>query len=118
MSHILKFRRLFILILVFVATVAQAATYSGTVPVMFINTENNAAITSKENYLNATYYIDALGLAGYQSVGSATTPLSMEIKGRGNWTWRGFDKKPYRIKLSDKQSLLGMNLQQVGKHIA
>ena len=32
----------------------------------------------------------------------------MEIKGRGNYSWTGFNKKPYRIKLADKQPLLGM----------
>lgn len=103
------------LLLLLVLTTTYAASYSGTLPVMHIQTQNNAPIVSKEDYLNATYYIDALGISGYQNIGSASTPLSMEIKGRGNWTWRGFDKKPYRIKLSDKQSLLGMNKS---KHFA
>jgi hypothetical protein len=35
--------------------------------------------------------------------------LAMEIRGRGNYTWTGFDKKPYRIKLGEKKKLLGMN---------
>ena len=95
--------------------VAQAASYSGTLPVLYIQTENNKTITSKDYYLNATYYLDALGLAGYQSIGSASAPLTMEIKGRGNYTWRDFNKKPYRIKLADKQPLLGLNKS---KHFA
>lgn len=94
---------------------SQAAPYSGTLPVMYIQTENNAPVVSKDDYLNATYYVDALGITGYENIGSATVPLTMEIKGRGNWTWRGFDKKPYRIKLADKQSLLGM---KKSKHFA
>lgn len=31
-----------------------------------------------------------------------------EIKGRGNSTWEYFDKKPYKIKLEEKQDLFGM----------
>lgn len=86
-----------------------AANYSGTLPVLFINTENNAPIVSKDDYLNATYYLDAMGVEGVESIGSAASPLTMEIRGRGNYTWKDFDKKPYRIKLTDKQALLGMN---------
>ena len=85
-----------------------AATYSGTLPVMYIQTENNAPIVSKEDYLNATYYVDALGVSDYENIGSASAPLTMEIKGRGNYTWKDFNKKPYRIKLTEKQPLLGM----------
>lgn len=93
----------------------RAASYSGTLPVLHIQTENNAAIVSKDDYVNATYYLDPMGQEGIQSIGSATAPFTMEIKGRGNYTWNGFDKKPYRIKLSDKQPLLGMTKS---KHFA
>lgn len=85
-----------------------AVSPSGTLPVMYITTENNTPVTSKDTYLNATYYIDAKGIAGYENIGSASAPLAMEIKGRGNYSWSGFDKKPYRIKLAEKQPLLGM----------
>lgn len=93
----------------------HAASYSGALPVLYIQTENNTPVTSKEDYLNATYYLDALGLSGYESIGSATAPLTMEIKGRGNYTWTGFSKKPYRLKLSDKQPLMGLTKS---KHFA
>jgi len=33
---------------------------------------------------------------------------SVEIKGRGNSTWRAYEKKPYQIKFDDKTSVLGM----------
>ena len=89
--------------------------YSETLPVMFINTENSQAITSKENYINATYYIETFGLDGYEAVGSKEEQLPLEIRGRGNYTWRDFDKKPYRIKLGSKAALLGMNKS---KHFA
>ncbi len=90
-------------------------TYSGTLPVMFINTENGAPIVSKEDYINATYYLDNMGLSAYESFGSKDAPLPLEIRGRGNYTWTGFDKKPYRIKLGEKAKLLGMNKS---KHFA
>ena len=81
--------------------------YSGTLPVMYIQTKNNAAITSKEVYIDGTVYIDALN-TGYDHFASQGSPLSMQIRGRGNWTWTGFDKKPYKIKFADKYALLGM----------
>ena len=93
-----------------IALAMQAVNPSGTLPVLYIQTENNTPITSKEDYLQATYYLDAMGVSGYESIGSAAAPLTMEIKGRGNYTWRDFEKKPYRIKLTDKQPLLGMIL--------
>jgi len=101
--------RLYILLLylLFVLNQTQAASYSGTLPVLFIKTQ--APITSKEVYVQGTCYIDALGLEGYSSLGSADEPLILEIKGRGNYTWTGFEKKPYRLKFQDKVKPLGMN---------
>ena len=102
-------RTVFFLLLACLSVSLQAVSPSGSLPVLYIQTENNAAITSKEDYINATYYLDNMGLSDYQSIGTKTEPLDMEIKGRGNYSWTGFDKKPYRIKLADKQQLLGMN---------
>lgn len=108
-------RILFFFLFASMLLVAQAASPSGTLPVLYIQTENNAPIVSKDDYINATYYLDNKGLSDYQSIGSKSAPLTMEIKGRGNYSWTGFDKKPYRIKLADKQPLLGMNKS---KHFA
>ena len=102
-------RTLFLSFVLCLCAALQAVSPSGTLPVLYIQTENSAAITSKEDYINATYYLDNMGLSDYQSIGTKTEPLAMEIKGRGNYSWTGFDKKPYRIKLADKQQLLGMN---------
>ena len=102
-------RTIFFLLLACLSVSLQAVSPSGTLPVLYIQTENSAAITSKKDYINATYYLDNMGLSDYQSIGTKTEPLDMEIKGRGNYSWTGFDKKPYRIKLADKQQLLGMN---------
>lgn len=83
-------------------------SYSGTLPVMFINTVDSVPITSKDWYVYAYYYIDNMGVEGVESVGAADAPLPMYIRGRGNYTWEYFDKKPYRIKLDKKTALLGM----------
>lgn len=88
---------------------------SGTLPVMYIQTENNAAISSKETYINATYWIQATKDNPSQNTGSAESPQSMQIRGRGNWTWRGFEKKPYKIKLATKTPILGLD---ANKHFA
>ena len=108
-------RTLFFGLALWISSTMMAASYSGTLPVLHIQTENNTPITSKDYYLNATYYVDALGLTGYENLGGASAPLTMEIKGRGNYTWKDFNKKPYRLKLSDKQSLLGLTKS---KHFA
>ena len=108
-------RTIFFFLFASMLLVAQAASPSGTLPVLYIQTENNAPIVSKDDYINATYYLDNKGLSDYQSIGSKSAPLTMEIKGRGNYSWTGFDKKPYRIKLADKQALLGM---KKSKHFA
>ena len=86
----------------------EATSYSGTLPVMFINTENSQPITSKEEYVFAYYYIDNMGNEEFENVGSEDAPQPLEIRGRGNYTWSDFDKKPYRLKLDAKTSLLGM----------
>ena len=84
-----------------------SATISGTLPVVYLNTTNGVAITSKEEYITGSLYIDPLS-TGYKALGSAAQPISGQFKGRGNWTWNGFDKKPYRIKFDKKQAVLGM----------
>ncbi|MCM1005562.1 MAG: CotH kinase family protein [Prevotella sp.] len=86
----------------------KPTAWSGTLPVLFINTENSAPIVDKEKYLNATWWLDPMGVEGVEAIGSKEVPLSTQIKGRGNYSWSGFEKKPYRLKLADKQPLMGM----------
>lgn len=93
----------------------EEVTFSGTQPVMYINTENNTPITTKEDYLQATYYLDPMGCDNVEALGDADNQLPLEIRGRGNWTWNGFDKKPYRIKFASKTAIMGMNKS---KHFA
>lgn len=86
-------------------------SFSGTLPVLYINTEGHRDILSKEKeeYLHADWWLDAMGLEGQESIGSADAPLGMLIKGRGNYTWNNYDKKSFRIKLDEKQPLMGMD---------
>lgn len=89
--------------------------YSGTLPVMFINTDGGVEITSTEEYVNGTYYIDNMGIEGIESIASPDSAFALQIRGRGNYTWRDFDKKPYRLKFDKKAAPLGMNKS---KHFA
>ena len=105
---------------------------SGTLPVLYINvytdeahTSLNDEIISKDldhkNYFSfAEYWLDLNGCTwmeaeGAKSLGSKEEPLPLEIKARGNWTRRGFSKKPFKLKLGKKQSMLGMTKS---KHFA
>lgn len=74
--------------------------YSG-LPVVEINTPDNAPITSKEDWLeNSTMrIINTDGSEDYYGV--------MNIRGRGNNTWF-YPKKPYAIKLESKAEILKM----------
>ena len=94
---------------------AQTIEPSGTLPVIYINTAGSEAVTSTEEYLTAALYVDANGVEGFEDLGSADAPLDLQIKGRGNYTWKSFDKKPYRLKLAAKAPLLGM---KKNKHFA
>lgn len=94
---------------------SHAISYSGTLPVLHIETANRQEITSKDYYLQGTYYLDPMGAADIEAIGTKDSPLTLEIKGRGNWTWKGFDKKPYRLKLTEKAALMGM---KKNKHFA
>ncbi len=90
------------------------ATASGTLPVVYVSCDDS--INSKYDYVPATIFIDAMGCEGFESVASAASPLPMQIRGRGNYTWFGpFEKKPYKIKLDHGKSLLGM---KSNKHFA
>lgn len=51
-----------------------------------------------------TFSLDCSTVAGWESVGN----VSGTIRGRGNSTWL-WDKKPYKIKLDEKESLLGLD---------
>ena len=80
---------------------------SNTLPVVYINTKNNAPIISKDEYIEATCYIDASCSEEYSSMGDEYNQISLQIKGRGNTSWSK-PKKPYRLKFDEKVSPLGL----------
>lgn len=85
-----------------------AYSISGTLPVMYIDTEDHTPITSKEYYLNAQYRLDPMNDSTVEGIGSAEDPQPLQIRGRGNSSWTGGPKKPYKLKLDKKTELLGM----------
>jgi hypothetical protein len=88
----------------FVAPTAPAAFLPQRVqlPVLRITTDNGAPIVSKEVYITGQMSLVS-NVAGVAAVNGG-----LQIRGRGNSTWDIHPKKPYRLKLTDKQSLLGM----------
>ncbi|WP_277185536.1 CotH kinase family protein [Caballeronia sp. BR00000012568055] len=78
------------------------AVYADAAPLasMTVDTDGKTPIVVKSTYLGAD-----LGLTGADGI----EPFSsrMTIKGHGNSTWTQ-EKKPYRLKLESKASLLGM----------
>lgn len=69
------------------------------VPVVEIETEGGEDIVSKEDYLRSRITIKENDVVTLRAAGKA--------KGRGNYTWEGYPKKPYKIKFDDKQEVCG-----------
>ena len=84
-------------------TKAQASMYFSKLPVVYINTEGGQEIVSKEDYLNADMKIQ-----GSAEHADGLYDGVIEIRGRGNSSWRDAPKKPYKIKLDKKTDLFGM----------
>lgn len=83
---------------------------SGTLPILYINTQDSAPVVDKINKIPATMWIEIpedcpLEISGN---GSETEPLTLTIKGRGNASWFNSEKKPYKLKLDNKAAILGM----------
>lgn len=75
------------------------------IPIIDIEIENNAAVVSKNEYVNGRikiYNCPELGII---------SDNDMKIRGRGNATW-SFPKKPYKIKFKTKQSPFGFPLEK------
>ena len=82
-------------------TVKFAAKYR--VAKMTITTDGGQAVDSKDkkDYRACTIKIESdTAVWNYEGRG--------RIRGRGNSTWEWYDKKPYRIKLDEKASILGL----------
>ena len=74
------------------------------IPVIHIKTKNSAPILNKKDYVDGT-----ITISDPEKLYSDVAELSAEmgIRGRGNSTW-SFPKKPWKVKLKEKASLLGM----------
>ncbi|MGV3761821.1 CotH kinase family protein [Parapedobacter sp.] len=68
-------------------------------PVLYIDTEGEKAVDSKDDYVNAHMVI--------KREGEIISENALRIKGRGNATWT-YPKKPYKLKLDSKAPVLGM----------
>lgn len=77
------------------------AAYTG-LPTVFVTTPESAQITSKEDWMKDA----TLSITGAENDEWNFAPIKTSIRGRGNSTW-GQPKKPYALKLDEKQSLLG-----------
>lgn len=69
-------------------------------PIFTIDTENGAEVEDKENYVPCSVSV------GNTAAEYVIEDAEAEIKGRGNSTW-GYDKKPYKIKFTQKTDLFG-----------
>ena len=70
-------------------------------PIVRVETPGKKAVTSK------TVWMDGATLRIEMPDGTVDYEGPMEIKGRGNSTW-GYPKKPYALKLEEKDEILGM----------
>jgi hypothetical protein len=81
-----------------------ASMYFSELPVVYIDTADGNAVTSKEEYVDATCNMQ--GNSEYTN-SSQLYSGDIQIRGRGNYTWE-HEKKPYKIKLDSKTDVLGM----------
>lgn len=66
-----------------------------------IKTENGISVSSKENYVNCIIALESIKNEwNYSGTG--------KIKGRGNSSWHWYPKKPFRLRLDEKDNLLGL----------
>jgi hypothetical protein len=70
-------------------------------PVVRIDTNGDAPILDRENYVPGSVRLEPNGSSDAPYTGT------MGIRGRGNSTW-SYSKKPYRVKLDTKASLMGL----------
>ena len=70
-------------------------------PVVSVVTSTPGAIKDKVNWRDATIRIG-------NTDGTFTELGKTGIRGRGNWTWDKYPKKPYALKLDSKKAVLGM----------
>ena len=87
------------------AAISAVASVACTgLPTVYVTTPNGSAITSKTDWMeNATISLVGNGNEDYNFDAVPTS-----IRGRGNSTWSQ-PKKPYALKLAEKQKIMGMS---------
>lgn len=88
-------------------SVYRVVILQSNLPSVYIDLENTTlddihADKDKKHKKNSIYITDPNGAY------NLTVENSLEIKGRGNSTWREYEKKAYQIKFDEKTSVLGM----------
>ncbi len=73
---------------------------AATLPVLSVQMDNGAEITSREDYESAKYTLKS-------DAGQVLNDSTLDIRGRGNSTWT-MPKKPYRVRLTNSTPLMGM----------
>jgi len=63
------------------------------IPVVNIKIDGGVDVLAKEDYQNAVVSIEAIGRYGFDDL----YDTEITIRGRGNSTWKNFDKKPLRL---------------------
>lgn len=76
--------------------------YFSEIPVVYIETENQMSIDSKEDYLKADMHMQ-----GSKNHSDGLYNGGIQIRGRGNATWNN-PKKPYKMKLNSSTDIMGM----------
>lgn len=107
MKNLPKLRSLLAGAISLLAATSMAAQDSS-LPAIHINTNDPDVEINREEYVGATYYLEANGAEGVENIGSADAPLPLQFRGRGNWTWVGYDKKPYRLLLDAPAAVAGL----------
>ncbi|MDE6311713.1 MAG: CotH kinase family protein [Muribaculaceae bacterium] len=77
-------------------------------PAIYITTDDPNPEINREEYIGAKYYLKANGTEGVEDIASEEAPLPLQLRGRGNWTWVGYDKKPYRLLLDAPAPMAGL----------
>ena len=83
--------------------IGYPSTESDVLPTLSINTENGTAITSRDEYINAS--ISVSGTTDDEVYGF--TDRTSEVRCRGNYTYTETAKKSYRLKFTEKINLFG-----------
>lgn len=84
-----------------------ASMASGTLPIVYVDTDGKAPIEDKVTLVPAAMYITVPDNCDYPPLANKDNQIRLTIRGRGNQSWT-LDKKPYKIKFDTKTEVFGM----------